>query len=85
MRLYLAQWYSDLAEATEAARTAAAALVMAGPGAASQHVTAATVAEWFEWDGAPVVRPPRRGPIRARTDPRARARDFTCSEGVRAR
>lgn len=51
--LACARWYGDLAEATEAARTAATALAMAGPGAASQHVPAETIAEWFDWDGAP--------------------------------
>ena len=51
--LYLAQWYDNLTEATNAARTAASALVCAGPGAAWQHVAPEVLAAWFEWDGQP--------------------------------
>lgn len=46
-----AEWYGDLDTATEAARTAAASLVILGRHANAQHVPAEVIDAWFGWDG----------------------------------
>ena len=48
-----AEWYDNLADAEQAAHDSAASLLRSGRDADTLHVSAETIAGWFDWDGVP--------------------------------